>query len=127
MSVSRRLRIQAKPIVNAATFDSEVLEKTLDWLDRTAQGRQAVLLLVQYSAIRIASHPQPKYVQMAVDEGRAQEDVVQAKMLEHDEQIGVLLKKLKDIGVDDNTIAVYTTDNGNELIWSPTAATLLPR
>ena len=52
---------------------------------------------------------------MAVDEGRAETDVVRAKMLEHDEQVGSLLKKLNDLGIDDNTIVIYTTDNGNEL------------
>ncbi len=56
---------------------------------------------------------------MAVDEGRAEEDVVRAKMLEHDEQIGVLLAKLEELGVADNTIVVYTTDNGNELMMWP--------
>jgi len=40
-------------------------------------------------------------------------------MIEHDEHIGVLLKKLEDMGVADNTIVVYTTDNGNELIMWP--------
>ena len=39
-------------------------------------------------------------------------------MIEHDEQVGTLLKKLEDLGVADNTIVIYTTDNGNELmIW----------
>ena len=56
---------------------------------------------------------------MAVDEGRAEEDVVRAKMIEHDEQVGALLKKLEDMGVADNTIVVYTTDNGNELMLWP--------
>ncbi len=45
--------------------------------------------------------------------------MVRAKMLEHDEQVGQLLKKLKDMGVDDNTIVVYTTDNGFELMMWP--------
>ncbi len=31
---------------------------------------------------------------------------------QHDDQIGQLLKKIKDLGIDDNTIIVYTTDNG---------------
>ncbi len=31
---------------------------------------------------------------------------------QHDDQIGQLLQKIKDLGVDDNTIIVYTTDNG---------------
>ena len=56
---------------------------------------------------------------MAVDEGRAEEDVVRAKMIEHDEQVGSLLKKLEDLGVADNTIVIYTTDNGNELMLWP--------
>jgi arylsulfatase len=56
---------------------------------------------------------------MAVDEGRAETDVVRAKMLEHDEQVGALLKKLDELGVADNTIVIYTTDNGNELMFWP--------
>ena len=56
---------------------------------------------------------------MAVDEGRAEEDVVRAKMIEHDEQVGQLLDKLKELGVDDNTIVIYSTDNGNELLLWP--------
>jgi arylsulfatase len=56
---------------------------------------------------------------MAVDEGRAEEDVVRARMIEHDELVGSLLKKLQELGVADNTIVVYTTDNGNELMFWP--------
>src|SRR5262249_52981830 len=48
-----------------------------------------------------------------------EEDVVRARMLEHDEHVGALLKKLQDLGVADNTIVVYTTDNGNELMFWP--------
>ena len=40
-------------------------------------------------------------------------------MLEHDEQIGTILKKLKDLGVEDNTIVIYSTDNGNEFMYWP--------
>ena len=71
------------------------------------------------TAIHIWSHPADKYVQMAVDEGRAEEDVVRARMIEHDEHVGALLKKLEDLAVANNTIVVYTTDNGNELAFWP--------
>ena len=71
------------------------------------------------TAIHIWSHPPQKYIQMAVDEGRAEQDVYRAKMIEHDEQVGTLLQKLKDLGVADNTIVVYSTDNGNELMLWP--------
>ena len=101
------------------TFDNEVLQHTLSWLDKNGKGDKPFFCWFNTTAIHIWSHPQNKYVQQAVDEGRAEEDVVRAKMLEHDEQVGALLKKLEDLGVDDNTIVIYTTDNGNELMMWP--------
>ena len=50
------------------------------------------------TAIHIWSHPQNKYVQQAVDEGRAEQDVVRAKMLEHDEQVVQLLQETEGTG-----------------------------
>ncbi|HKE48613.1 MAG TPA: arylsulfatase [Rhodanobacteraceae bacterium] len=101
------------------TFDGEVLDETLKWLDRTVKSGKPFFCWFNTTAIHIWSHPQKKYVQQAVDEGRAEEDVVRAKMLEHDEQVGKLLKKLKQLGVEDNTIVMYSTDNGNELLYWP--------
>jgi arylsulfatase len=40
-------------------------------------------------------------------------------MIEHDEQVGSIMKKLKDLGISDNTIVVYSTDNGNEMMFYP--------
>jgi len=101
------------------TFDSEVLDKTLTFLDKAGKGDKPFFCWFNTTATHIWSHTTKKYVQKAVDEGRAESDVVRAKMLEHDEQVGVLLNKLKELGVDDNTIVIYTTDNGNELMMWP--------
>ncbi|PTD26309.1 arylsulfatase [Sphingomonas fennica] len=101
------------------TFDGEVLDKTLDFLDRHGKGDKPFFCWFNTTAIHIWSHSPKKYIQKAVDEGRAEEDLVRAKMLEHDEQIGALLNKLRELGVDENTIVVYTTDNGNEMMFWP--------
>ena len=101
------------------TIDQEITDETLKWLDTTAKTGKPFFYWFNTTAIHIWSHPTKKYVQMAVDEGRAEEDVVRAKMLEHDEQVGSILKKLQDLGVADNTIVIYTTDNGNELMFWP--------
>jgi arylsulfatase A-like enzyme len=101
------------------TFDGEVLQHTLAWMDRNAKGDKPFFLWFNTTAIHIWSHPQNKYVQQAVDEGRSESDVVRAKMLEHDEQVGQILGKLKAMGVDDNTIVIYSTDNGFELLMWP--------
>jgi arylsulfatase A-like enzyme len=101
------------------TFDAEVLAETLKWMDSNGKSGKPFFVWFNSTAIHVWSHPNPKYVQMAVDEGRAETDVVRARMIEHDEQVGTLLQKLKDLGVYDNTIVIYTTDNGNELMFWP--------
>src|SRR5262252_4725367 len=101
------------------TFDQEVTDETLKYLDRVGKGNKPFFVWFNTTAIHIWSHPNPKYLQKAVDEGRAEQDVVRAKMIEHDEQVGSLLKKLDELGIADNTIVIYTTDNGNELLLWP--------
>jgi len=101
------------------TFDQEVTDATLKYLDKVGKGDKPFFVWYNTTAIHIWSHPNPKYVQMAVDEGRSETDTVRAKMLEHDEQVGAILKKLDDLGIADNTIVLYTTDNGNELMFWP--------
>ena len=44
-------------------------------------------------------------------------------MVEHDGQVGELLKKLDDLGIADNTIVIYTTDNGAEVMSWPDGGT----
>ncbi|HVU07354.1 MAG TPA: arylsulfatase [Verrucomicrobiae bacterium] len=101
------------------TFDKEVTDETLKWMDKVGKGDKPFFLWYNSTAIHVWSHPNPKYVQMAVDEGRAEEDVVRARMLEHDELVGEILDKIKELGIADNTIVIYTTDNGNEFIFWP--------
>ena len=43
-------------------------------------------------------------------------------MVEHDGHIGQLLDKLKELGLEENTIVMYSTDNGAEKIPGPMAA-----
>ncbi len=101
------------------TFDQEVTDQTLQWLDKTGKSGKPFFCWYNTTACHIWSHSPKKYIQMAVDEGRAEEDVYRAKMIEHDDLVGSLLKKLEELGVADNTIVIYTTDNGNELMLWP--------
>ena len=101
------------------TFDQEVTNETLKWMDKHGKSSKPFFVWFNSTAIHIWSHSPKKYIQKAVDEGRAEEDVVRAKMIEHDEQVGSLLDKLKELGVADNTIVIYSTDNGNELMMWP--------
>jgi arylsulfatase len=101
------------------TIDSEVTDVTLEYLDRVGKGNKPFFVWYNTTATHIWSHSTNKYIQAAVDEGRAEEDVVRAKMIEHDELIGKILQKIKDLGQEENTIVIYSTDNGNELMYWP--------
>jgi arylsulfatase len=101
------------------TIDQEVTDETLKYMDRVGKSDKPFFIWYNTTATHIWSHSPKKYIQAAVDEGRAEEDVVRAKMIEHDELVGKVLQKLKDLGVDDNTIVIYSTDNGNELMMWP--------
>ena len=59
--------------------------------------------------MHIWTHLQPKYQDMVPEKG-----LYGAGMTEFDDNIGVLLKKLGDLGIADNTIVIITTDNGTE-------------
>src|SRR6201996_100052 len=101
------------------TIAKEGTDGTLKYLDQVGKGDKPFFVWYNSTAIHIWSHPNPKYLQMAVDEGRAEQDVVRARMLEHDEYVGDIIQKLKDLGVYDNTIIIYSTDNGNEFMMFP--------
>src|SRR5262249_49799604 len=88
------------------TIDAEVLAATLKWMDSNKQSGKPFFVWFNSTANHIWSHPQQKYIQMAVDEGRAESDVYRARMIEHDEHVGALLKKLDELGVTDNTIII---------------------
>jgi arylsulfatase len=100
-------------------IDAEVTAETLKWMDANGRSGKPFFVWFNTTAIHIWSHPNPKYVQQAVNEGRAEEDVVRARMLEHDEQVGAILKKIDELGATNNTIVIYSTDNGNELMFWP--------
>ncbi len=80
------------------TIDQEVTDETLKYMDRVGKGDKPFFLWYNSTAIHVWSHPNPKYTQMAVDEGRAEEDVVRARMLEHDELVGKILQKNQGSG-----------------------------
>ena len=48
-------------------------------------------------------------------EGKTGLGVYPDGMVEHDGHVGQLLAKLKELGIDDNTIVMYSTDNGAEI------------
>ena len=102
------------------TIDDETTAAAIDFMDRQAQGGQAVLHLDEHDP-HARLHPCPPE-SMRGKSGMPGNEYADG-MMEHDGDVGKLLKALDDLGIADNTIVVYTTDNGpNQFSW-PDAAT----
>ncbi len=101
------------------TIDDETVGAALDYLDKHGKGDKPFFLWMNTTRMHVFTHIRPEHKGKSGMPGNDYAD----GMWEHDQDVGKLLKKLDDLGIADNTIVLYTTDNGpNQFSW-PDAAT----
>ncbi|MBV7482422.1 arylsulfatase [Bordetella sp. BOR01] len=101
------------------TIDDETVGAALDYLDKHGKDDKPFFLWMNSTRMHLFTHIRPEHQGKSGMPGNAYAD----GMWEHDQDVGKLLKKLDDLGIADNTIVIYATDNGpNQFSW-PDAAT----
>jgi arylsulfatase A-like enzyme len=100
------------------TVDEEFLGAALDFMDRKTAAGEPWFCYMNTTRMHIFTHLKPE------SEGKTGLGVYPDGMVELDGYVGQLLDKLEELGVADDTIVVFTTDNGAEVMsWPDGGAT----
>ena len=94
------------------TVDDEILDFSLKFLDKAKSDGKPFFLWLNPTRIHIVTHLSEKYEKMRTP--RNGWSIVESGMAQLDDIVGSLMKKLEDMGVDNDTIVMFTTDNGTE-------------
>jgi len=95
------------------TVDEEFTKATLDYLEKAKKGDKPFFLWWNSTRMHIFTHLKKD------SEGKTGLGTYPDGMVEHDAMVGQLLAKLKELGLEDNTIVMYSTDNGAEKFTWP--------
>jgi arylsulfatase len=99
------------------TIDEEFLKASIDFIDGANRDKKPFFDWFNPSRMHIWTRLKPE------SQGKTGLGIYPDGMVEHDGQVGELLKKLDDLGIANNTIVIYTTDNGAEAFSWPDGGT----
>jgi len=103
------------------TIDEEVTARALDFMQRAKASNKPFFLWWNSTRMHIWTHLKPE------SKGKTGLGVYPDGMVEHDGHVGQVLAKLKELGLDQNTIVMYSTDNGAETMSWPDGGTTMFR
>ena len=99
------------------TVDNEIRDLSFKFIDKAKADGKPFLLWLNPTRMHIVTHLSEKYEKMRNSKNGW--SIHEAGMAELDDIVGATMQKLKDMGEDDNTIVLFTTDNGTETFSWP--------
>ena len=100
------------------TIDDDVAARAVDFIQRQNKAGKPAFVWVNFTHMHFRTHVKPESIGQS---GRWQSPYHDA-MIDHDKNVGTVLKVLDDLGIADNTFVMYSTDNGPHMNSWPDAA-----
>jgi arylsulfatase len=99
------------------TVDEEFLDASLKFIDKAVEDDKPFFVWWNSTRMHIFTHLKKE------SQGVTGLGIYPDGMVEHDGHVGKLLDKLDELGITDNTIVMYSTDNGAEVMSWPDGGT----
>ncbi|MGO9431345.1 arylsulfatase [Rhodoblastus sp.] len=100
------------------TIDDDIADRSVEFLDKQVKTGKPIFMWVNFTHMHFRTHPKPESVGQAGRWMGPYADV----MIDHDKNVGTVLDAIKKLGIEDNTIVFYSTDNGPHMNSWPDAA-----
>jgi arylsulfatase A-like enzyme len=100
------------------TIDDDIANRAVDFIKREAEADKPFFVWVNFTHMHFRTHTKPDSIGQS---GRWQSPYHDT-MIDHDKNVGEILKALDDLGIADNTFVMYSTDNGPHMNSWPDAA-----
>jgi len=100
------------------TIDDDIANRAVDFIQRQSKADKPFFVWVNFTHMHFRTHTKPESLGQS---GRWQSPYHDT-MIDHDKNVGQVLKALDDLGLADNTFVMYSTDNGPHMNSWPDAA-----
>ena len=100
------------------TIDDDIASRAAEFIEKQAKADKPMFVWVNFTHMHFRTHPKPENLGQA---GRWNGPYADA-MIDHDRNVGTVLDKIDALGIADNTIVMYSTDNGPHMNTWPDAA-----
>jgi arylsulfatase len=101
------------------TFDEEVGKVAAGFIERNAKAKKPFFVWINFTHMHFRTHTKPE----SLGQSGVAQSFYHDTTIDHDKSVGVILKQIDDLGIADNTIVMYSTDNGPHRNTWPDAGT----
>ena len=118
--VGKQIVKDTGPLTKArmVTIDDDIANRAVDFIKRQHDAGKPMFVWVNFTHMHFRTHTKPESIGQS---GRWQNSYHDT-MMDHDKNVGQILKALDDLGIADNTLVFYSTDNGPHMNSWPDAA-----